>query len=160
MSNYGYQQVQEEPVSTITATPSVGLGAKAIDNGNEYVYVYNKSTSTAKVGYGVCLSASSGYSVTVSGATGDPVFAVIQNEDLEPLNYGWALKDGFGKGEITDSAVSNHTSTTGSKLFKIADAGFGAVTTGATGSTWAAASLGITLSSIGTDQSGTCYFKC
>jgi hypothetical protein len=157
---FGYQQAHFESVSQITATPSVELGSRRIESGNEYVYVYNMSTSTAKVGYGVCQSAASAFSITVSGPTGNPVFGVVQNTDLEPVNYGWVLVRGVGKGHCEDSAVSNHTAATAMQLFKVEDGGFGGITTGATGSTWAAAACGYALASIATGVSGSCYFNC
>jgi hypothetical protein len=48
---YGRQELIEESVSQVTATNSVELGTRRIHSGNEYTYVYNKSSSTASVGY-------------------------------------------------------------------------------------------------------------
>ena len=157
---YGYQNLFDESVSNVTSTNSVALGTRRVEGGKEYVYVYNKSTSTALIGQGVCQSVSTGFSVTVSGAVGTPVFGVVQNNDLNPAKYAWVLVKGVGSAECEDSAVSNHTAATGTGLFKAADGGFGGITTGATGSTWAHAIAGTALESISTGASGDAYFNC
>lgn len=94
MSNYGLQQVFEESVSATTATPSIQLGTERWENGKKYVYVYNKSTSTAATKYGVVYSAASGYSVTVSSVIGELCAGVVVHTDLQPTTYGWVCTRG------------------------------------------------------------------
>jgi len=159
MSTYGYVNAFTESVSAVTATNSVPLGTRRIENGNEYVYVYNTGT-TAAVGYGVIQSLNSCFSVTVSSAVGNKCFGVVQNASLTTTYYGWVLVRGVGKAHMGDTATGNHTAATGEGLYLGTNGAFEGVTTGATGSTWANASLGCTLTSIGTGVSGSAYFNC
>lgn len=157
MAQYGYRNLFEETVSQITATNSVALGTRRIENGKEYVYVYNMATSTAQVGYGVVNSAASAFSVTVSSVIGEKAFGVVQNTDLEPANYGWVQVKGFAEVEIGGTTV---TASAGRGIYLIADGVVEPVTTGATGSTWVAANFGICIDEIATGASGTAYINC
>jgi hypothetical protein len=152
----GIRNLFEESVSQITAIPSISLGTRRWENGNEYVYVYNTGT-TAAVGYGLIQSSNSGYSVTVSAALKDRCFGVVQNTDLTTNYYGWAQVK--GKANIAISA-DHVTAAAGMGFYLVANGSFGAVTTGATGSTYAAMEAGYTLESIGTAQTGAVYLTC
>jgi hypothetical protein len=154
---YGYRQLFEESVSQITATNSVPLGSRRIEGGKEYVYVYNMSTSTAQVGYGVVPSAASGYSVTVSSVIGEKAFGIVQNTDLEPANYGWVQVKGIASVEIGGTTV---TCSAGRGVYLIADGLVEPVQTGATGSTWVAANFGMAIDEIATGASGNAYINC
>lgn len=152
----GYRNLFEESVSAITATPSVDLGTRRLEDNKEYVYVYNNGT-TAAVGYGLIQSAMSGYSVTVSAALKDRCFGVVQNTDLTTNYYGWAQV----KGPANILVGGDHaTAATGEGIYLIANGSFGAVTTGATGSTYAAMEAGYTLVSIATAATGKVYLNC
>lgn len=111
MAIYGIQTAFEESVSAVTATPSVQLGVERWENGLKYQYVYNKSSSTAGVGYAVVRigangSASSGYSVTVSSVsrTAD-VAGVVVHADIPAGSYGWVAT----KGAVTANTDSGAT---------------------------------------------------
>lgn len=111
MANAGLQQIFEESVSAVTATPSIQLGTERWKNGIKYQYVYNKSSSTASVGYAVVRigangSASSGYSVTVSSVsrTGD-LAGVVVHTDIAAGSYGWVAV----KGAVTANTDSGAT---------------------------------------------------
>ena len=97
MSNRGLAQIIPESVSAVTATPSIELGTEKWVGGNKYTYVYNASTSTAAVNYGVVYSAMSGYSVTVSSvAMYDRAAGLVVNNDIGVHEYGWVMTKGFG----------------------------------------------------------------
>jgi hypothetical protein len=94
MSNYGLQQAFDESISAVTATPSNKIGTERWENGRKYIYMYNKSTSTCNVEYGVVFSASSGWSVTASSIGGESIAGVVRNAQLEPTTYGWVMVKG------------------------------------------------------------------
>jgi hypothetical protein len=98
MTIYGLRQTFQESVSAVTATKSVDLdlGTIRYEGGRVYQYVYNKGTTAASPGYGMCLSAATGFSVTVSSVTGvDACFGVVYNATLTTNTYGWIVKQGF-----------------------------------------------------------------
>lgn len=100
MANSGIQSLFEESVSAVTATPSIQLGVDRFENGIKYQYVYNKSSSTAGVGYAVVRigangSASSGYSVTVSSVSRTADLAgVVVHTQIPAGSYGWVATRG------------------------------------------------------------------
>lgn len=152
----GYRQLFEDGVSDITATPSVELGTRRVLNNREYIYCYNNGT-TANVGLGLIASLNSGYSLTVTAALKDRCMAVVQNVNLTTNYYGWAQV----KGQANIAIGSDHaTCATGEGIYLIANGEFGGVTTGATGSTYAAMEAGFALVAIGTDQTGSVYLNC
>lgn len=157
---YGYQLTIPESVSTVTATNSVALGTRTIEGGCEYVYVYNAASHTAAVGYGMIQSLMSAFSVTVSSAIGDICFGVVKNTALTGNYYGWLCTRGRCAIQMTNSATGNHTAATGEPVYMEANGSFGSVTTGATGSTWAAKACGHVLETIATNSAGAAYFWC
>jgi len=114
MSINGLQQLIEESVSQVTATNSVELGTERWVGGLKYQYIYNKSSSTASVGYamvriGANASASSGYSLTVSATAGDyDLGGVVYHSDVPARNYGWVVVKG-----AVPAAYSNSGTTAG-----------------------------------------------
>lgn len=85
-----------ESVSAVTATPSVQLGARRMESGEEYCYVYNAGGEQIPPGYGCILSAVTGYSVTVSSLTQvGGFFGVVKNATLTTGTYGWVVVKGF-----------------------------------------------------------------
>lgn len=95
----GYLSVLTKGISHVTATPPHSLGDRVIYDGNEYVYVYNRSSDkTALVGHAVMASGATGYSVVISHTTAQawPV-GVVQHEDIPVGEYGWAMTRGFAK---------------------------------------------------------------
>lgn len=107
---YGHQQVFFDSVSNITATkdPGMQLGTLREEGGRTYMYVYNKGATQASPGYGMCLSAGTGYSVTVSSVTGiDACFGVVYHATFTTATYGWIVKRGFVPLEAhADSALA------------------------------------------------------
>lgn len=117
MAIYGLQTAFEESVSQTTATPSVVIGTERWEGGLKYNYVYNKSSSTAGVGYamvriGANGSATSGYSVTVSSTAGDADIAgVVYHTEIQPREYGWVVVKG-----AVPAAYSNSGTTAGHRV--------------------------------------------
>lgn len=107
------QNVVAESVSQVTLTNSVEVGTRRIVAGDEYVYVYNASASSAQIstGYGVVLSAVSGYSVTVSSTTTtDFMIGICRHVTIPTAGYGWVLSRGFSSfnaGASDSFAVGN-----------------------------------------------------
>jgi hypothetical protein len=89
--------IQFESVSAVTATPSVEVGTRRTEAGNDYLYVYNGSTETIPVGNAAIIgSGCSGYTVAVSAVTQvDFGVGVVKHTAIPTLNYGWILTRGF-----------------------------------------------------------------
>lgn len=87
------------PISaaTLTLGPNdAEVGTKITKNGEDYVFVQNKGTTTANIGRAVIMSACSGYSVTVSSLThANNCFGYVKHVQLNTLEYGWVLVRGF-----------------------------------------------------------------
>ena len=164
---FGYPQGFTESVSAVTSTNSVQLGERRWEGGCEYVYMYNMSTSTIGVGYGVVQSAASAFSMTLSSITGDKCFGVVKNAQIGPTQYGWICVKGVTQVQLTDSAVANHTAATGAGINLVSDGTFMGITngddfisTGTTGLTWSIMDCGTTLESIATNSAGAAYVHC
>ena len=133
MPTYGLQQVFEESVSQVTATNTIQLGTERWEGGNKYRYIYNKSSSTASVGYamvyiGANASASSGYSLTVSSTAGDyDIGGVVYHADIPANYYGWVVVNG-----VVPACYSNSGTTAGHYVALDGDGVFrsGSATTG------------------------------
>lgn len=94
----GYSQTLARGISHVSAVPAANLGDRVLLDGNEYIYIYNRSSDkTAKVGDAVMVSASTGYSCVISHTTAQsrPV-GVVQHVDIPVGEYGWVLKNGYG----------------------------------------------------------------
>ena len=97
----GYKLVNEESVSARTATPSVAIGERRTQNGNDFMYVYNGSTNQiADLGRGVKMaSQSTGFTVDVdtdpaTTITADICVGVVQNATIATGEYGWIMTRG------------------------------------------------------------------
>ena len=159
MSAYGYSQCFEETASAVTLTPSVSLGTRRFYNGVDYVYCYNQGNSQISPGYGAIASLCSGYSVTVSSVTGDMCFGVVHNATATTSTYFWLAQRGFVSVEVGDTVIGNHTAATGMPIALMSLGKFYAVTSGATGNTWAFTQCGHTVDCIETATSGKVYLN-
>jgi hypothetical protein len=97
MTVYRKDVVNFESVSQTTLTPSVDLGARRIEGGKEYIYVYNDGGASITSGYGVTVSLLSGYSVTVSSVTQVNHCVGVANTTMPTASYGWIQTKGFVK---------------------------------------------------------------
>jgi len=105
-NSYGYQSISPIGVSHVCATAKAQLGDRKWVKGNEYVYVYNAGGEEIYPGYGVCYSAVSGYSVTVSSVTEvNECAGVVANVTFATADYGWILVNGFVKVEAPASDI-------------------------------------------------------
>lgn len=94
--SFGYKQTNDTPVSQVCATALSVLGDRIHWKGDEYVYVYNDGNSEISPGFGVVLSAVSGYSVTVSSVTEiNECAGVVKNATFTTADYGWVVVNGF-----------------------------------------------------------------
>lgn len=148
----GLSPVAFEPVSTVTATPSVDLGTRRIVNGEEYVYFYNAMASTATQGIGLTVSGLSGYSLTRSTtASADLVVCFVKHADVPSGSYAWGLVRGV------QQAWFSSTMATG---VLIGVGGDGVVNTFLAGSFPTGVCVGKVLSSATANGQGLCYVRC
>ena len=85
-----------EPVTAVTATPSVEVGVQRVEGSNHYVYVYNDCASTIPTALGAVLqSGATGYSVTVSSVTSFDVLVGVAVNTIAVGGYGWLLTKGI-----------------------------------------------------------------
>lgn len=114
MAFHGIDPVNFESVSAVTATPSVELGTRRMDSGNDYVYVYNGSTaaqiSKGQMGFLSPTNLSSGFTVTVSNAAsqsgGERCVGVAHNATITTGAYGWLATRGICYAALDASEVS------------------------------------------------------
>lgn len=149
----GADPVNFEPVSNVTATPSVQLGTRRIVNGEEYVYFYNATGSSATQGMAMTSSGLSGYSLTRSTtAEIDAVICFVKHADVPAASYAWGLVRGLVSAQLA-SAISNGLP------IQVGTSGF--VATYATAAqSFPAVILGKTLASGVSSTSVLCYVKC
>ena len=160
--NYGYVNAFMETVSAVTADPSVELGARRIENSNEYVYAYNSGSQDATVGYGVICSGLSAFSMSLSSALGDQIFGVVQSAAIPTSSYGWLLSRGVCtvvNGTCDGTHVGEGGITGGTPVVLGEMGKFFMLSTGATNSTWPY-SCGQALETIVSGSSGKAYINC
>lgn len=95
----GHLQVLVKGISHVTATPVHSLGDRVMVDGNEYVYIHNRSSDkTALVGYAMMASSGTGYSLVISHVSAqDYPVGVVQHTDIPVNEYGWIMKRGYAK---------------------------------------------------------------
>jgi hypothetical protein len=96
MAHQGVGPIRFETVSQVTQTPSVELGTRVINSGEEYVYCYNATGSAVTQGALMIASgAVSGYSLTRSSvASVDLPMVAVKNAALAAGDYFWGLVRG------------------------------------------------------------------
>jgi hypothetical protein len=105
MATYSYKEVHEEGVSAVTATPSVQVGTRRLNNGIEYVYCYNAgnaaSDGATRIGSPVILTGVSGYTFTANTFTTAADFSstfsflgVTHNATCPSGSYCWVATRG------------------------------------------------------------------
>jgi hypothetical protein len=97
---YGIGPTNLESVSAVTATATVVLGTIRYEGGAKYQYVYNAGGAQISQRNICILSATTGYSVTVSSLSGaDNVaakpFGVCAHATATTATYFWAMRRGF-----------------------------------------------------------------
>lgn len=150
-----WPQILTESVSAVTNTASVSLGTVRIEGAERYMYLYNAGNSQINPGYGTILSASTGYSVTLSSVTStDSCFAVVKHVTATTGAYFWGLKVGYSNVKSNaDTGLSDiggvivlgdngvFTRKTGATGYFGRDAGYVCQLTGSGGTAYAYVSL-------------------
>lgn len=102
---------QEETVSQVTQTPSVGLGTRVTYKGEEYVYCYNAGAAAVTVGLGVKLvTGASGYSIAATSLANvySPLVGVVKNTAFASGDYGWVMVRGFATVSFVTSITKDY----------------------------------------------------
>ena len=95
MAFYGVAPIAFESVSAVTATNSVDLGTRRSENGDEYVYCYNNTGSSATQGAIMVSSGLSGFSFTRSSTAAlDLPMVAVKNATVTAGYYFWGLTKG------------------------------------------------------------------
>ena len=123
-------------VSMVTATLGANdpeLGQRVVENGTEYVFVFNAAATTIPKNYGVVTlnGSTTPYSVTVSSATSaDVLIGVCKNSAIAASEYGWVVCRGITTVEM--KAGASATVATGGMIEVAANGTFApvSVTTG------------------------------
>jgi hypothetical protein len=98
MTFFALAPVLEEPISSVTATPSRNVGDRVIWAGEEYVYCFNAGGGQCNPGNGVkFVTGASGYSVAATSVTDtfNPCVGVVKHVTLTTDTYGWVMTKGF-----------------------------------------------------------------
>ncbi len=157
MSNLGnfadITPISFESVSNVTATPSVALGTRRTELGEDYVYFYNNTGSNVTAGMAMTLSGLSGYSLTRSTtAEIDLPVCFVKHAAVPAANYAWGLTRGVVQAQFTSTMVTGIMITIGTD---------GAVATYCTAAqSFAPVFVGKVLSSATATSFGLCYVKC
>lgn len=153
MTQFSNNQVFFEVVSTVTAVPSVDVGAPRREGDESYIYCYNAGNSQISQGFGVVLSAVTGYSVTVSSISSvDLCVAVCKHATMATGTYGWLLTQGF-----VDVKMSSGDSAAAGQLLTIGVDGTFAMKSNATG--YPSPAVGKAMAAIASGAAGTAYIK-
>lgn len=155
MNIYGDGPIFEEGISQVTATPSVGLGARRLHQGEEYVYCYNAGGAQASVQLGVrIITGASGYSVaqTSSADVFNPCVGVVKHSTFAAGDYGWIMTKGF-------ATVKFSTARSAGVNYLMIALGVGGIFIEASGTTTmgTATVIGHAIGTPAPDASGTAY---
>lgn len=131
--------------------PKVGDVARIGDE--NYVFVYNTSSSTANVGDGVIVTGVSGYSITPSSTTSvDLLVGVVKHAAIAAGYYGYVCTRGFSQVNMG----ANLSAAAGGLLVLAADGKFSnkTISTG-----WVAPAQVKAMDAIASGASGTAYIS-
>ena len=108
ITSYGFNNAWPDQVSDMATTQKYALGTIRVDNGCEYIYCKNQSSSVAiKDGYGVAMygSTSPAYEVEVASAAGQFVVGFVWYDDVPASTYFWALRKGITPAGLTHTGL-------------------------------------------------------
>lgn len=153
------QQLWQEGVTAVTATPSVSLGTRRVVDGNEYVYCYNGETVADKARFVRPNGANdTGYTFTVTTTSGTtPIIGVISEQTCAAASYCWVQTKGKAKfiaGGVVTGSVGGGVEC--ARLIVGAD-GAADTATGGTGTTGLTIGYLTTAISDNTGGSASCY---
>lgn len=96
MPFYSVGPVGFEPVTAVTATPSVEVGTQRVEGANHYIYVYNDCNSSIPTAVGAVLqSGVSNMSVTLSSVTSADFLVGVAVNTMTTGQYGWLVTKGI-----------------------------------------------------------------
>lgn len=101
----------EEGVSNVTQTPSVALGTRRYNRGEEYVYCYNSGGGQASVNLGVkFVTGASGYSIAATSLTDvfNPAVGVVKHSTMATGDYGWVMTKGFASVRLVSASTADY----------------------------------------------------
>lgn len=117
--------VKADDLVSFSTLPLYSPGARHFASGNEYVYVYNDDNSVIGTGKYAVLklvdTATSGYTVTVTNASGAGAFAGVAQNSIGTASYGWLMVKGRSLISTDSGQVS---AATGVNLSLGTDGGF------------------------------------
>lgn len=105
------EAVKADDLVSFSTLPLYTPGVKTLQNGNEYVYVYNAGNSVIGTGKYAVLdggsnSLSSGYSVTVTNASLAGWMVGVCQNTINTGTYGWLMTKGFSLIAVDSGQVS------------------------------------------------------
>lgn len=109
MSTYGYALLSGESVSATTATPTVALGTRRLEDGTEYIYAYNGGAEAIK-GCPVIMTATSGYTFVSTFAVADDlactVLGTVHNATCAAGSYCWVAAGGIANAYVATAVAA------------------------------------------------------
>jgi hypothetical protein len=155
MAFYGVAPIAFEPVTAVTATPSVEVGTERQEGSNRYIYVYNDCNSSIPTAVGAVLqSGATGMSVTLSSVTSADLLIGVAVNTLTTGTYGWLVTRG-----ITSVKMGATSGTVAAgDLIHLADNGLFVPVSNATGSKDNVA--GKALAAIVSSATGSAFISC
>lgn len=107
------ESVKADDLLSFSTLPMYTPGIRTLQNGNEYVYVYNTAVnSTVATGNYVVLdqnggtSYTSGYSVTITNASLAGYMVGVAQNTINTGTYGWVMAKGLSLIALDSGAVS------------------------------------------------------
>ena len=105
---FGIREISDISPSNVCDTAKAAIGGTTVWKGDSYTYVFNGGNSEIPPGFGVIITATSGYTVTVSSLSGiTPCFGVVRHATISTGDYGFVQTNGFCPLEAdADTALS------------------------------------------------------
>lgn len=160
MSFYGIAPIRFGSLSMVTATlgpKDPEVGARCVDAGLEYAFVYNDADTQGIPGQGFVTNAgtTTGYSCTISATTSaDIVIGVVKHATITTNTYGWVVVKGVTS--VKMGATSGTVATGG--LIEVAANGLFVPVSNTTGNK--SPCVGKALNTIASSALGDAFISC
>lgn len=160
MSFEGLSPIRFGTISMVTATlgpKDPEVGARCIEGGREYAFVYNDADTQGSPGmaFVVNTGTSTGYSGTISAATSaDIVLGVVRHATITTNTYGWVVVKGVTP--IKMGATSGTVTTGG--LVEVAANGLFVPVSNTTGNK--SPCVGKAMTTIASSANGDAFISC
>ncbi len=158
MSFQGVAPIRFGTTSMVTQTRGPNdpeVGTRTVEDGRNYLFIYNTGNSNAAVGMGMVPgTAATGHSCTITSVTSaDIVVGVVRHATISTGGYGWLCTRG-----VTDVRMAAASSTVAERgLLEIGAAGLFVPVSNTTGNK--APAVGIALAEIVTGALGSAYIS-